>query len=53
VKAQQVGPAERCDLSSEALRGTLPTMTLSFTVVSIARSFALRRLFEAIRMRGD
>lgn len=23
-----------------------------FTVVSIARSFALRRLFEAIRMRG-
>jgi len=28
-------------------------MTLSFTVVSIARSFALRRLFEAIRMRGD
>ncbi|MFT3687770.1 DUF7220 family protein [Paenirhodobacter sp.] len=24
-----------------------------FTVVSIARSFALRRLFEAIRMRGD
>ncbi|QDL90372.1 hypothetical protein FDP22_00305 [Paroceanicella profunda] len=24
-----------------------------FTVVSIARSFALRRVFEAIRMRGD
>lgn len=24
-----------------------------FTVVSIARSFALRRLFEAIRVRGD
>ena len=24
-----------------------------FTVVSIARSFALRRLFEAIRLRGD
>jgi hypothetical protein len=24
-----------------------------FTIVSIARSFALRRLFEAIRMRGD
>ena len=24
-----------------------------FTVVSIARSFALRRLFEAIRVQGD
>ena len=24
-----------------------------FTVVSIARSFTLRRLFEAVRLRGD
>jgi hypothetical protein len=27
-------------------------MGLVFSVVSIARSFALRRLFEALRMRG-
>jgi hypothetical protein len=26
---------------------------LIFTVVSIARSFALRRLFEALRVRGE
>ena len=25
----------------------------AFTIISICRSFALRRLFEAIRMRGD
>jgi len=29
------------------------TIGAIFTVVSIARSFALRRLFEAIRMRSD
>ncbi|MFP1645956.1 DUF7220 family protein [Pontitalea aquivivens] len=27
------------------------TIGLAFTVVSLARSFALRRVFEAIRMR--
>jgi hypothetical protein len=25
----------------------------AFTIISICRSFALRRLFEAIRVRGD
>lgn len=29
------------------------TIGAIFTVVSIARSFALRRLFETIRMRSD
>lgn len=29
------------------------TIGAIFTVVSIARSFALRRLFEVIRMRSD
>ena len=28
-------------------------MGAMFTIVSIARSFALRRIFEAIRMRSD
>ena len=28
-------------------------LAAAFTVISICRSFALRRLFEAIRLRGD
>ena len=28
-------------------------LAAAFTVISICRSFALRRLFEAIRIRGD
>lgn len=28
-------------------------MGVIFTVVSIARSYCLRRLFEAVRLRGD
>ena len=28
-------------------------LAAAFTIISICRSFALRRLFEAIRLRGD
>ena len=28
-------------------------LAAAFTIISICRSFALRRLFEAIRIRGD
>jgi len=50
-----VVPKDQGRLTGRTISGTqalLHRLGAVFTVVSIARSSALRRLFEAIRMRG-